>query len=178
MMELTPLAPRDSVLKVTENKVQLIQLIVNDLVGKPEIFNGRYKPIVTGPDPVPVQMHNDIVSPRPDLRSTHEEADTILVHQVSLLGPGKAIVVADDTGVFVVLIHFIFSGDIKASVIKVPTSCEINVIGINATLAKHVDIAPNLLAAHTITDCDTVGAIFGVGKLTIVKLFPLLQLVF
>ena len=40
-----------------------------------------------------------VVSPRPDLQSTQEEANTILVHQVSLLGPVKAIVIVDDTDV-------------------------------------------------------------------------------
>ena len=47
--QLTPviaLPPRDVVLKVTENKVQLIQLIVQNLVRNPAIFHGRHKLIV------------------------------------------------------------------------------------------------------------------------------------
>ena len=70
----------------------------------PETFHGKHKLIVTGQGPVPLEIYNGYVSSRPDLKSTQEEADTILVHQVSLLGPAKAIVIADDTDVFVLLL--------------------------------------------------------------------------
>ena len=103
------------------------------------------------------------------MRSTQEEADTILVHQVSLLGPVKAIVIVDDTDVFILLLHFIWSGDIKAHVIMQPTSYDANVTDINATLAKNVDIASNLLAAHAMSGCDTVGTTFGIGKKTVLR---------
>ena len=100
---VTALPPQDVVLKV-----QLIQLIVQNLVRNPAIFHGRHKLIVTGQDPVPLEIYNGYVSPPTDLRSTQEEADTILVHQVSLLGPVKAIVIVDDTDVFVLLLHSTF----------------------------------------------------------------------
>ena len=38
------------------------------------------------------------------------------------------------------------------------------VIDINATVDLHRDIIPDLLAAHGLTDCDTVAAYFGIGK--------------
>ena len=61
MYQLTPvtaLQQRDVGLKVTENKVQLIQLIVQNLVRNPAIFHGRHKLIVTGQDPVPLEIYN------------------------------------------------------------------------------------------------------------------------
>ena len=166
---ITSLPLKDIVLKVTESKVQLIQLIVQDLVRNPETFHSKHKLIVTEQDPVPLEIYNSYVSPRPDLRSTQEEADTILVHQVSLLGPVKAIVIADDTDVFVLLLHFIWSSDVKAHVIMQPTPYDANVTDINATLTKNVDIAPNLLAAHAISGCDTIYTTLGIGKPTVLK---------
>ena len=50
------------------------------------------------------------------------------------------------------------------------TSYNANVIDINATVEKHMDIAPNLLAAHGLSGCDTGGKIFGIGKQTVVKI--------
>ena len=165
----TPLPSRETVLTVTENKVQLIQLIINDFLENPKSLHYKHKLVVTGPDPDPFEISNGIIKFRSDLRTFHEEADTILIHQVSLFGSGKVIVVADDTDVFVLLVHFIFSGDIKASVVMQPTSCETNVIDINATVEKHADIASNLLAAHALSGCDTAAPIFGIGKQTVIK---------
>ena len=86
----------------------------------------------------------------------------------SLFGPGKVIEAADDTDVFVLLVHFVFSGDIKANVMMEPTSCESNVIDINATMEKHSGLAANFLTVHAISGCDTVSPIFGIGKPTAV----------
>ena len=133
------------------------------------IGSSKNKLVVTESDPIPFEVDSGTVALRPDLRTTQEEADTILIHQVSLMGPGKAVVVADDTDVFVLLLHFVFTGDIKAAVIMESTSIDNNVIDINATAQKHSDIIPNLLAAHVISGCDTVASTFGIGKPTVVK---------
>ena len=52
-----------------------------------------------------------------------------------------------------------------------PTSYESSkqVIDINATYEKHVILVPNILAAHALTGCDTVGATFGIGKSSVIK---------
>ena len=52
-----------------------------------------------------------------------------------------------------------------------PKSYVANATDINATLAKNVGIAPNLLAAHAISGYDTVGTTFGIGKPTVLKVF-------
>ena len=72
------------------------------------------------------------------------------------------LVVADDTDIFVLLLHFCCQGDIPAS-----TSVLIRgraVIDINATVDLHRDIIPDPLAAHGLTGCDTVAIYFGIGK--------------
>ena len=112
-----------------------------------------------------------VATPQPDRRTTHEEADTILIHQVAVTNLQKSVVISDDTDVFVLLLHFSFTGDIKGQVYMQPTSNEssINVIDINATYEKHKTIARNVLAAHALSGCDTVGTTFGIGKVTVVK---------
>lgn len=42
-------------------------------------------------------------------------------------------------------------------------------IDIGATAEKHIDIVPQLLAAHALLGCDTVGYMWGVGKVTVLK---------
>lgn len=44
-----------------------------------------------------------------------------------------------------------------------------SVIDIHATVDRHRDIIPFMLAGHPLTGCDTVGAHFGVGKGTLLK---------
>ena len=45
-----------------------------------------------------------------------------------------------------------------------------SVIDIHATVDRHRDIIPSMLAGHSLTGCDTVGAHFGVGKGTLLEL--------
>ena len=166
----TPLPSRDVLLQVSENKEQLIQLIVDDLIA-----NARYmfpnRLIVTGKDPVPLQIWNGDVTGCDHLQTTQEEADTIVIHQLVASAPRKAIVVADDTDIFVLLLHFIFTGDIKSQVYMQPTNKEssAHIIDIDATYQSHSKIMPNILVAHGISGCDTVGSYFGIGKKTVIK---------
>ena len=50
---------------------------------------------------MPFMISNGVIKNRPDLMTTQEEADTILIHQVSVMGPGKAVVNCDNTDVFI-----------------------------------------------------------------------------
>ena len=74
--------------------------------------------------------------------------------------------VADDTDIFIILLHFCCQGDISAStsVLMVSPIRSRAVIDINATVDLHRDIIPYLLAAHGLTGCDTVATYFGIGK--------------
>ena len=84
-----PLPSQTVLLSVTANKSQLINFIVEDLKNhKNDLV--LHPLIVTGPDPVPIEIvgpsrdsvHGEIIK-RNDLRNTHEEADNIILHQVS-----------------------------------------------------------------------------------------------
>ena len=90
----------------------------------------------------------------------------MIVQQVADVKPKKALVVADDADVFVLLPHFCCKEDIPAStsVLMVSPIAGRSMIDINATANQHRDIIPNLLAAHGLTGCDTVAPYFGIGK--------------
>ena len=94
----------------------------------------------TGKHPVQVEIFDGNVSDCEHLRTTHEEANTIVIQQLVVFAPKNAIGVADDTDIFVLLLHFNFTGDIQS------------------------EIMPNLLAAQGLSGCDTAGPYCTKGK--------------
>ena len=96
------LPPQKVVLTVTTNKDQLTTLIVEDLVSQIADFQ-KHKLVVTGRNPVPVEIANGCVNKRRDMATTQEEGDTLIVLQVSRVEDDTVLVVADDTDIFVLL---------------------------------------------------------------------------
>ena len=77
----TPIQSKDVILKVSENKEQLIQLIFIDLVANLMlIFPQKF--IVTRKDPVPLQIFNGHISRCENLRTTQKKDDTITIHHL------------------------------------------------------------------------------------------------
>ena len=96
----------------------------------------------------------------------------VLVQQVEEVKPNKVLLVADDTDICVLLLHFCCQGDIPASTSVLMVSPPIRgrvVIDINATVDLPRDIIPDLLAAHGLTECDTVATYFGIGKVAALR---------
>lgn len=94
-------------LTVTGNKCQLIDLCHHIFDHKSELSNA-YKLVITGADPVPLEVSSAAVQCRQDLRTTHKETDIIITQQVThLTTNGKACnkVVASDTDSFVLMLH-------------------------------------------------------------------------
>ena len=153
----TRLPPQKVMLTVTINKVQLIDLICEDMAFHKDDFS-QHKLVLTGSDPVPVEINRGVIIKRQDMKTTQEEADTMIVQQVAEVKANQVLVVADDTDIFVLLLHFCCLGDIPAStsVLMVSPIRGRAVIDINATVYLHRDIIPDLLAAHGLTGCDTV----------------------
>ena len=112
----------------------------------------------TGKDPVPLQIFEGHISCCENLHTTQEEADNIIIHHVVASAPTKAIVIAENTSIFVLLLHFTFTGDIKPQVYIQPTDEESSaiVMDIAATYQRHIKITPNIFAAHGLSGCDTV----------------------
>jgi hypothetical protein len=76
----------------------------------------------------------------------------------------------DDTDVFVLLVHFYQTLNITSELFMVPRSSKTrNVADIGITVRNHDKIVPRILPIHALTGCDTIRAIYGVGKVKAVK---------
>ena len=170
---LTPLPPQKVCLTVTHNKVQLIHLICEYLRQNNNVLSGNGNVlVVTGAEHTPVEICNSNVQERPDLRTTHEEADVIIVQQVVHLaetGKTSIRVIADDTDIFVLLLHFYQEKHLNCHLIMMGTSSGRKCTDIRATLEKNVDVTTDLLAAHVLSGCDTVSSLWGIGKGTVLQ---------
>lgn len=81
--------------------------------------------LVTGVEPTPIEICNGDMAERPDLHTTHEEADVIIIQKVVHMAEtrNKAIrVIADDTDVFVLLTHIYKERQLTCNVVRTGTS--------------------------------------------------------
>ena len=78
-------------------------------------------------------------------------------------------VICGDTDVFVLLAHYFAEDSLSVSLIMESTSRGRSSIDIGATVAKHSYIVPQMIAAHAVSGCDTVGCYHGIGKTKVVK---------
>ena len=160
----SPLPQQQVLLNVTENKRQLIDIICQYCLDNP--IRSDNSLVVTGPD-TPIEYNHGLVIYREDMKTSHEEADVIIPNQVSMLaeiGLSSIRVVADDTDVFVLLLHAVHTENIKCDITLFPTSSSRIHIDIQATARAHKDILGDLLQAHALTGCDTVSNFYGIGK--------------
>ena len=156
---------------MTENKVQLIAMICTYLRENPSLITSSKKLTVTGPDPVPFEIASGIVIQRGGLTNHHEETDVIVVNQAVNAAKGGASsikVVADDTDVFVLLVYFYWKEQLTNNVVMSSTSSR-RMIDVKETVAKHKKIIPDIVAAHSLSGCDSVSVMHGNGKGTALK---------
>ena len=163
----TKLPPQKVILSVSANKKQLIDLINDDLVSKKDVLTNKL--FITGSNPVPTEIDSGVIIKRFDMRITHEEADTMIIHHIIHAGIPNVLVIADDTDVFILLCHFIFHGDIQSSVKMLSPIKGRAMIDVNRTVDQNRPVMENLLAAHGLTGCDTVATFYGVGKAAALK---------
>ena len=162
----TPLPPQKVTLGVTENKVQLINLLCQYLKDHAHQLPKDHTIVVTSADPTPFQICQDEIVNRIDLCTTHEEADVIIVQQMVKLAVDniRINIICDDTDVFVLLVHFYVQEKLTCDVIMSGTSSGRTVVDIKATAEKNSRIANQLLAVHVLSGCDTVSQMYGIGK--------------
>ena len=121
---------------------------------------------------VPVEVNKGVIIQCQDMKTTQEEEDTII--KKANVRPKKALVIADDTDIFVLLLYFCCQGDIPAATsVLMVSSHGRTVIDINASVFRNRKIIPGLLAAHGLTGCDTVAPYFGMEKSTVLKVLRL-----
>ena len=78
---------------------------------------------------------------------------------------GERVVIADDTDVFVLLVHFKHAGSLGDGPIYMESPLhQRGVIDIDATVEKNRSIIPGLLAAHALSGCDTGPPITGSAR--------------
>lgn len=83
-------------------KLQLIELISHTLIekGQTELLPTTHKPVITGRDPVLTELYNSVLANRNDLQMIYEEADVIIIHQITQMGyhagENRIISVCDD----------------------------------------------------------------------------------
>ena len=165
------LPPQNQVLNVSENKRQLIQIIVTTLMAEDVVPPGHQsRLIITGQEDTPLEKitPNGVVIRRHDLRTTHEEADTIIVAQAIYAakeeGKHNVVIVADDTDVYILLLYHYYIESLDIPMKLQPTQLGRAVIDVQATVKKLGKIIPELLPAHALSGCDTVAMCHGIGK--------------
>lgn len=169
-----PLPPQKQVLTVSENKRQLIQIIVETLVAEAVVPGGyRSRLVITGQEATPIEIApGGTVIRRQDLKTTHEEADTIIVAQAIYAAKeeGKqVIVVSDDTDVYILLLYHYYAESLTVPVKLHSTQAGRACIDVTATVRKLKDTVLELLPAHALSGCDTVPMCCGIGKSKMLK---------
>ena len=156
----TPLPSQMVVLTVTENKVQLIDMVCRHLIqANQQEKPNRHRFIITGLASTPTEVYQGVSKQRDDLRSTHEEADVIIIQQVVSVANGGArhiSVLSDDTDVFILLLYHFSQQNLQCSLTMEGTVSGRAVIDIAATVEKHARIILQLAAAHALTGCDAL----------------------
>ena len=169
----TAIPQQKNILTNTQNKVQLIELILDHIRANTKVVSASgHKLVVMGADPIPFEVFNNQVKECPDLKSYHEEADVNIVQRVIYLatkGHSLLQVLCDDTDVFVLLLHFYNVKNLKCSLVMESTVTGRSTIDIKQTVEKHHNVVGHILAAHALSGCDTVSQPFGIGKVTILK---------
>ena len=121
------------------------------------------------PDPTPVQICDGQLADRHDFRTTHEDADVVIIQQAVHLTPtgiNSIRVVADDTDVFVLLLYYYTTQQLTCNLVMTGTSYGRTSDNIKATAEKYSDIIP---VGCTCSLRLTVAYLWGIGKVTVVK---------
>ena len=129
-----------------------MQLIVDDLVQDKKFHEDNtrhHKLVVTGEDPVPIEISGcGVVISRADLATSHEEADNVIVQQVLSCAAeneeSKITVVAGDTDVFVLLLHYHHMANLKNVVLMKSPIKGRTVVDIGKTVQEHSEIVEGI----------------------------------
>lgn len=171
----TPLPSQKVVLTVSKNKKQIMELICDELVSDKEFHKhtSNHKLVITGNNDIPIEISNGgVLINRRDLTCSHEEADCIIVQQVITTAKDLNVgvsVIADDTDVFVLLLHHYYEQQLTVPMIMDSPVSGRTAIDIRSSVQQHSLILSDILAMHAISGCDTVACCFGIGKAKALK---------
>ena len=91
LSRVMPLPPPKVILTIPDNKRQLISLIVDDLCSNTVFLETSTirRLVVTGEDPVSVELTSTVTIKQEDFGTNHEETDNILAHQMVVVASEK-----------------------------------------------------------------------------------------
>ena len=170
---------REKALASTSNKIQLIEIICEYVSNKVADNPVEDRLFVTGSNETPKMIYNGMTVEMLDMRTSHEEADLIVVQQCYKAvseGCSSVTIISDDTDVFVLLAYFYGTLDCTALVLMEATHGGRTVVDIGETVRRYPDVIPSLQAIHALTGCDSVCRMRGIGKKTGLKVAQKLKL--
>ena len=88
--------------------------------------------------------------------------------------------ISDIIDVFVLLLHSYIELSLSITIFLEGADSNRNVIYTGKTVEKHTDVVPSLLADHTLSECDSMPELYGLGKKSVCSLLqksPLRHLV-
>ena len=136
-----------------------------------KIFSNERTLLLTG-EGDPVEITRGRVIHRPDISTSHEEADNIIIQQTFMVvEPGAAClsVMADGTDIYILLLHYYNQKKLNIPIFMESPVHRRQTIDIRATAKDHANILTNLLPAHGLSRCDTIPPCYGIGKMEILK---------
>ena len=101
------------------------------------------------------------------------DADTLIVeYSLKKAESSKVIVVADDTDIFIMLLHFYHQNYKPILMLRESKGKEVrrlyNIKEVASNLEK--EVLAHILAIHAWSGCDTTSALYGIGKVAVLKL--------
>lgn len=136
-------------------------------------YTMTHKLVITSSNNTPVEIsYGGVVIHREDMSTSHEEADCIIVQQAVTVATECQVgvsVIADDTDVFILLLHHYFERQLTSHMIMESPIHGRTVIEIQATVKQQQSIVDGLLSMHALSGCDTCACYFGIGKVTVLK---------
>ena len=134
-------------------------------------FSHEHTLLITG-EGDPVEITRGRVIPQPDIFTSHEETDNIIIQQTFMAveqGAECLSVMFDDTDVYILLLHYYNQKELNIPMFMESSVHRRQTTDITATAKEHANLLPNLLAAHGLSGCDTVTPCYGIGKMKILK---------
>lgn len=178
--KFTVLPNQKDILNCTKNKIQLIDIITEELLMDKSfhiIACDKHNLVITGSETTPYEIiaGSYEVIKRSDLAIIHEEADVIIINQMLKLSlqEKNVVIVSDDADVFVLAVSFYNKMNLQNEILMESLKKDRKTVNITQTAAKYNDILKDLPAMHALSGCDSTGSYFGIGKPTALKVLQL-----
>ena len=163
----TPLPPQTIAFGSSSTKLQLIGIIERSLIDEFKKPGYQHKLIITGNE-ITTLVHLGISIECDDIRTSQEEADVIIIYQLLeaiCTGVRCIEVVCDDTGVFILLMHFCHKYQLDVDIYMEESSGERAIISIPGN-AENIKTSLN---RYALSGCDTVPEMSGIGKKSVLN---------